>query len=297
MSYDSGSDSDLPSSGLFSAMRTNDLTSATYILDSGASTIQTDAYGNTPLMAALCGYLGEVDHNIIKLLLDRDKDAINRVLESIPSTPLEAAVESNDKGLVELLLGYGPNIDSDVLFVALERSSVGIIQLLCDKNANLEQMKDHETILSAAVRARNLNIVLVLLEAGSDTETKDKHGRTPLMIATIMRDADIVEALLEKNAYTETRGQHNRTPLLVVVAGRETDEGLRLLKLLIRAGADSNATDKFGNRALAIAQKMGNTSFTNIIKNSEIYATEQVSHFALFEALHRIEDLLHQVLR
>ncbi|MGI8575146.1 MAG: ankyrin repeat domain-containing protein [Egibacteraceae bacterium] len=65
--------------------------------------------------------------------------------------------------------------------------------------------------LHAAVAARNLRAVQLVLDADADPDARQKGGYTPLMAAAHHGDADIVRALLEHGADPALRDDDDRT--------------------------------------------------------------------------------------
>lgn len=129
-----------------------------------------------------------------------------------------------------------------------------------------------------------LEEVRALLDAGTDIETSDPRGRTPLIAAAMNGHLDLVKLLLERganiNAYADYYGTavfiaygqiHMTTVAYLIERGADVniakEEGHTLLmsaglfgdaervRLLLGAGANKNLKNSKGQTALAIAKK------------------------------------------
>jgi ankyrin repeat protein len=93
-------------------------------------------------------------------------------------------------------------------------------------------------------RARKI-VERVGLDAAND------HGDTPLTVAAVLGRADMVRWLLERGADVEDVAPHDRfKPALCAAAYGKSPE---VASLLIAAGADLEACDRFGTTPLANA--------------------------------------------
>ena len=69
--------------------------------------------------------------------------------------------------------------------------------------------------LHAAAAGSHASIVHLLLEAGADPNTRQRHGYTPLHAAAANADLDSVEALLAAGAAVDARNDDGDTPLML----------------------------------------------------------------------------------
>jgi len=96
----------------------------------------------------------------------------------------------------------------------------------------------------------------VLLAAGAAVDARDRHGVTPLIVASwghrhTIR-ADVVRALLAAGADVNARDQWGRTALSMA-SGSVTNR-TDMVRALLAAGANVNARDQWGKTALARAR-------------------------------------------
>ncbi|MCH7847244.1 MAG: ankyrin repeat domain-containing protein [Planctomycetes bacterium] len=194
-------------------------------------------------------------------------------------------------------------VDSPLAAAARSGDVATIGQAIKD-GKNLEQAdQDGATLLGIAARAKQAEVVRMLLEAGAKIEARDQKGRMPLLAAVQTRDSsvEVVRALIAKGADVNTRGTMiGGTPLswaagpfsnpeivAALVAGNADvnqvdNTGMTPLmwaarygapatvKVLLDAGADVTATNKQGQTSLDLArQKRSDAPSVEIIKMLE----------------------------
>ncbi|MCH8210222.1 MAG: ankyrin repeat domain-containing protein [Planctomycetes bacterium] len=194
-------------------------------------------------------------------------------------------------------------VDSPLAAAARSGDVATIGQAIKD-GKNLEQAdQDGATLLGIAARAKQAEVVRVLLEAGAKIEARDQKGRSPLLAAVQTRrsSVEVVRALIAKGADVNTRGTMiGGTPLswaagpfsnpeivAALVAGNADvnqvdNTGMTPLmwaarygapatvKVLLDAGADVTATNKQGQTSLDLArQKRSDAPSVEIIKMIE----------------------------
>lgn len=88
-------------------------------------------------------------------------------------------------------------------------------------------------------------VVMLLAEAGSNLEKKDFDGKTALALACMNNNFSIVEYLVLQGSDVNTSDNCGNTPLLNAI-----NSGLcinyEILKILLQAGANPNQTNKYG---------------------------------------------------
>ena len=131
-----------------------------------------------------------------------------------------------------------------------------------DKNTTFGKRKT--TVLSQAARYGNFFMVTELIKRGADVNKKSSDGVTALssalkkslkshpFLGVGTTRYDIVNALLEAKANPNSYHGRAQIPLLqsAIIFWKTNPE---LLELLVKHGADINASDKNGNTALMIA--------------------------------------------
>lgn len=100
--------------------------------------------------------------------------------------------------------------------------------------------QEWETALSEASERGCRSIAEVLLAAGANTNSQDRHGRTPLLIAVRYDNNPVTDALLAAGAEIEIKARNGITALMEAASlGRVTS-----VKKLLESGADIAVVDK-----------------------------------------------------
>ena len=215
-----------------------------YLLDNGAKPDVPDCYGQTCLQACiyrrdlrLCEILlrsGMVDVNE----RDSEGDTPLHLIFYFPNAPLE---------LVTLLLGHGANVNEQnkhsegPLYAACLVGNTTAARVLLDYNADINDDEDvfGRTALHAAVEARKVELVKLLVERGADVNRRDKRGRDCFALAAFEKQVEIIDYLLETwksqdatTLHVLTKDLEGNTPLhLGALAGSE-----KVVDGLLKAG-------------------------------------------------------------
>lgn len=169
-------------------------------------------HGSPLLIAASQGHLG-----LVNRLLQANADVNQRTGKDHrrPSTPLEAACQSNQVTVVERLLEAGAAIESNdcpdesgsPLFWAVEAGSLEIVDLLLKNGANPNALRHSEkgrrTVLSQACKGVSAEVVSALVEAGADVHKTSRFAdddEPPIQTAVRHSNVDVVRVLLKHGA-------------------------------------------------------------------------------------------------
>lgn len=164
----------------------------------------TDAYGNTTLHHACWNEQGEV----VKVLLEKDKDSVNKV---------------NDDGETPLIL-------------AVKRSNLVITQLLIDAGAEPEHA-DLNGVMPLHIAAGNgdLFVAKALIGAGAGIDTKTAEGATPLILAAQSGRNDFTAMLTEAGADVNAVDNEQHSALYYATEAGFTE----IVEQLLMAGAEN----------------------------------------------------------
>jgi ankyrin repeat protein len=94
-----------------------------------------------------------------------------------------------------------------------------------------------------------------------DINYKDAHGYSPILVAAMKDRLKIVKLLIKKGANVNDQEYRGQTPLMGVA--NYTFENLKLLELLIDAGADWNIVD---NDGYDFMYRLSTENYNNIVE-------------------------------
>jgi ankyrin repeat protein len=203
-----------------------------------------------------------------------DSPAINEAIKdgadlhsenlAIQKTPLEVALSVGVLGVAVILMKAGCTVRNEhkALHYAVEGGNAEILELILDSipQDSCTKSGDREyTPLIHAARLGRLDMCRLLISRGSDPKNAP-YGRS-IIVDALSKDAghtsnsiiDLVQFLLEKGSPVNPSAHSNRSPLGAALdlslkfqnyVGEEL--AVRLCELLIKHGADVNATDSFG---------------------------------------------------
>lgn len=161
-----------------------------------------DTYGNTSLHHACWKGQSEV----VKVLLERDPDSVNK-LNDDGESPLLLAVRQSNMVIVELLLGAGAKTDyADLqgvlpLHIAAENGDLFVAKALLAAGADINQRtaNGQTPLIFAAQNSRN-DFTAMLIENGADVNAVDNDQHSAMYYASEAGYTEIVEQLLVAGA-------------------------------------------------------------------------------------------------
>jgi ankyrin repeat protein len=166
------------------------------LLDAGAQVDALDKGRCTPLHEAS----SRDNVEVIRLLLDRGANLHARTESGWE--PLHQASDGCPRAIAELLLSRGANVNaqtndgrSALHMASMNNRTKGKdrIDLLLKNGADVHARTDIG--YTPLHYARDADIALMLINAGSDTTAKDRDQKTPLEVAEKLNRADVVELL------------------------------------------------------------------------------------------------------
>ncbi len=142
---------------------------------------------------------------------------------------------------------------------AVEKQDGAKAEELLNKSStivNARDLSDGHTALHIAVRKHAYTWLSYLLGKGADPNIADKHGVTPLMLASQMGSTDAVVALARSGANVDVTDDAGETPLISAVHAHN----LAMVRILLAAGADPDRADNSGRTARDYAKLQGGDS-------------------------------------
>ena len=149
-------------------------------------------------------------------------------------------------GIVLMILAAAGLARPQEIFDVLRKGDVQAVKAMIEISPQLVDARDGggATPLHYASYGTDPALLRFLIDKGAKLEVADAEGRTPLHCAVMNDRRDVAAALLERGAAFETRDDYQRTAL--ILCARERGQAATG-RLLIEAGADVNAKDKFGD--------------------------------------------------
>ncbi|KAI0599016.1 ankyrin repeat-containing domain protein [Biscogniauxia sp. FL1348] len=144
--------------------------------------------------------------------------------------------------------------------------NLGIIRQLVKMGANVNHQNLegstplHELWVPSTTWNPEIQLVKMLLQLGADPSIRDQHGRTPLFdyMRSPPEQIGILVEMIKKGASPKDRDDNGSTPLHELCSVRliSTEHRIRLVKLLLRNGADISAKDNNGRTAIDCVKEL-----------------------------------------
>ncbi|MFC4765615.1 ankyrin repeat domain-containing protein [Dyella koreensis] len=234
------------------------------LLANGASSVATDADGNTALHGAVLS--GEP--MVAAMLLDAGApvNALNRSRVS----PLAAACRAANWPLVKFLLEHGAKPtppDGEPALVAAagiaDDDAEGVRLLLKHRAAVNAVDARHRSALMEAAAEGHEQIARVLRGAGADVVLADHRGSTALMEAARAGAVGIVQLLAEAQPDARVRDSHGRDAL--TLACQSPHAHAETVRALLSLGAEPKAVGSDGRSALDHAAAAGRWDLVTLL--------------------------------
>lgn len=227
-----------------------------------------DANGTTPLLAAI----GNGQPHVVMYLLSIPAIDINKG-DVTGFRPLFSAIRAKNHEVIMAIL-QRPDLDINAvnsggdtaLIYAVDDYPMVVDDVIArGVFLDAQQEQTNVTALHLACVRRNVYSALSIIAAGANIHLKDDQLATALHLAVYMNCFPIVEELLSHGASTSEIDEVGRTPLHVVAIELEAsteydDEKVRIIRILLKHGADIEARDNFQETPLFTVIRDGNAA-------------------------------------
>ena len=123
------------------------------------------------------------------------------------------------------------------------------------------------SLLHCAVREKNEEIAMILLENGADVTIQDDEGKTPLHYAVENDCYDLTEAILKRNTLAvRILDNDGNEPLWPAVKHSKGDHAL--VKLLLSYGGNVNHKNNMGSCPSDIPKETADNSLLKVLEES-----------------------------
>ena len=216
-----------------------------------------------PLIAALHGGYIQVAELLFQHGANIDVQGTDK------QTPLHRALGWQNSSAVtalQFLLKHGVDVTAQrkdlwtPLHLVAARGDFEVAQTLLERNMDVKSWNvDDETAVYPVPKptfprseGNHPNLVQPLLYYGTDVNSRDNKGATPLHGASLRGSVEVVRALLDHGAHVNAEDNWGRTPLhrVLGVGGYSDECRFSVAQLLIAHGADVNAQDKYDGTPL-----------------------------------------------
>ena len=202
----------------------------------------------------------DCDENDIKTLLNFGANINYRNPDRNNMTPFLYASSYSRVEIINLLEKAGANVyDLDKLgnnafMLAIKEENIEIAKYLLNKykyDINYKNLNDQTAlnlVLFESFEFVSLEIIEFLIKSGSDVNSCDKNGNTPLLYASYMENrSKLIKYLLEHGADINACNKNGETALSIVGKMSGFSD---ILMFLIKSGADIKVKDKKGNKII-----------------------------------------------
>jgi len=205
------------------------------------------------------------DMNAITFLLLR-KASVNQANQD-QSTPLHAAVTSNQPSVVAMLLERNaqitPLVNGDTLIhQAVLADNASIVAMLLEKDGNTSKVyEEGQSLLHIATSKGNSQLVQGLLTHGADIHATYNNGVTPLHLAAARGKHTVVKLLLSRHADIKAKTKKKWTPLHHAARFGH----VHIVTDLLASGASANALNTEGKTPLALAKQLNHQAVVSAL--------------------------------
>jgi ankyrin repeat protein len=149
--------------------------------------------------------------------------------------------------------------------IEAKESRVGRHLWLAQLPPQEDELERYEGLHAAAARG-DVGSIKLLVSAGASVKSRDRHGRTPLMVAGYKRSHAAAEALIDADANLDAL-DNDRYDLLTIAA---VLNDLEMVKLAIAAGANTKlVTSPYEGTALIAAAHLGHVEVVRALIEGE----------------------------
>ncbi|GEM_PF-575155 len=202
------------------------------------------------------------DIQAVKTLLAKGVDANAKSRDQ--KTALLVAAESGNVDIVQALVGNNADVNQQnkdgktALMLAAMSGFTNAVSILLEAGTDVNAKdKNGKTALILAEEQGRHDTAILLVKAGIN-----QH----LIVAVSRGDPDAVKAVLFEGADVNTKNRDGRTVLMLAVLGGHSE----IAKTLLAKGAEAHIKDKYGATALELAVRANLLSIVQVLLSKEV---------------------------
>lgn len=251
----------------------NNFNSSLLLISNNADLNIQDSFGNTPLHIAC--FDGSID--IVLLLLSWN--ATINVKNSKGMTALHCACMNGFKNIVILLLNYRANIflcdveGKSCLELCVDKQYFDIAEIIIVRKKEATRYID--SLFSAVCISGEVEFAKFLIKFNASVNKKNKHGKTPLFLASENNNLKIVKLLLRHGANINERSVNGMTPIFVACV----NDHQKIAECLVEQLADINLMNNENILPYDVAKLLGFTNICRILKMSMVEFSSNVTSY------------------
>ena len=249
---------------LIKAANYGHLTSLKILLDADADSDLKDRDGETALILAS----KKIYPEIVSELLRREAD---EKIEYDGKTAQQSAEEKGNQDVVKMFEVFSnkENINTEMLTAAKEGRGRLVLSLIIAGADIQTRHDDGDTALHLGAARGHESVVRTLITQGMDVNSRGQHNATPLMCAAGSGHLTVAKILMKNNAQLNLQDRDGWTAL------RWGLSYTSVVMELIEQGADPDIEVKNNKTALQVAQGMGEHDCVLLLDRGQIQADDE----------------------
>lgn len=133
------------------------------------------------------------------------------------------------------------------------------------RSEDVERLRRPDLDLFEAAALGDVPRLRELLDGGADPNEFAPDGFTPLTLAAFFKHPETARLLLERGADVHQRARHEQIKVLPIHSAAANGGSVELVRMLLDAGADVNAEQPGGFRAIDAARQDGNAELEQLL--------------------------------
>lgn len=241
------------------------LAAQTWAQATGEAFVRAAARGDVVSVTTLLGHGTDVDA--------RDRNGNTAVIE---------AARTGKRDVVNVLIEAGADLDAQnndgwtAPMRAIFGAQVATLRVLAEAGARMDLVNSRgQTALDLAFEyAGNVRpeILPVLADAGVDVRGATVKGQPALVHAISTLQAGLVTGLLKAGVDPDVRDDQGRPAITLAARKATLESGVKMIALLISAGADVNARDEHDRSPLENAVRISKTEYRKLAVRENVAA-------------------------